>query len=41
VLSALLHPLGVAFVLVIQWWSLLRAAAGVRATWRGRAYTAQ
>ena len=39
--SALLHPLGVAALLVIQWFSLIRAASGGRATWRGRAYTAQ
>ncbi|GAC1336625.1 MAG: glycosyltransferase [Acetobacteraceae bacterium] len=41
VLSALLHPLGVAGMLAVQWWSLLRAAGGGKATWRGRAYTAQ
>jgi hypothetical protein len=41
VLSAVLHPVGVAGVLVVQWWSLLRAASGGRATWRGRAYPAQ
>ncbi len=40
-ISALLHPVGVAGVLAVQWWSLLRAAGGVPATWRGRAYTAQ
>ena len=40
-LSALLHPFGVAALLVIQWFSLLRAAMGGQATWRGRAYTAQ
>lgn len=39
--SALLHPLGVAGVLAVQWAALLRAARGVPATWRGRAYTAQ
>ena len=38
--SALLHPFGVAALLVIQWFSLLRAARGGRATWRGRAYPA-
>lgn len=41
VLSALLHPLGVAGLLLVQWWSLLRAACGGTASWRGRAYTAQ
>ncbi len=40
-LSALLHPAGVGGLLALQWWSLLRRAAGGRATWRGRAYTAQ
>ncbi len=37
-LSALLHPLGVLALLLIQWFSLLRAARGGQATWRGRAY---
>jgi hypothetical protein len=41
VVSALLHPLGVAALLVLQWAALLRAATGRKATWRGRAYTAQ
>ena len=41
VLSALLHPVGVAGVLLVQWRSLVRAARGGKATWRGRAYTAQ
>lgn len=41
VLSAVLHPLGILGVLAVQWFSLVRAAAGGRATWRGRAYTAQ
>ena len=40
-LSALLHPLGVAGLLVVQWFSLVRAARGGQATWRGRAYPAQ
>ncbi|MBC7800082.1 MAG: glycosyltransferase [Gemmatimonadaceae bacterium] len=39
--AALLHPFGVAALLVVQWWSLIRAARGRPATWRGRAYTAQ
>ncbi len=38
--SALLHPFGVLALLVVQWFSLLRAARGGRATWRGRAYPA-
>ncbi len=41
VVSALLHPVGVVGLLVVQWWSLARAAGGGKATWRGRAYTAQ
>ena len=41
VLPALLHPLGVAALLAVQWFSLVRAASGGQATWRGRAYPAQ
>ncbi len=37
--SALLHPLGVAMLLGVQWWALLRAALGRPAVWRGRSYT--
>jgi hypothetical protein len=40
-LSVALHPLGMAALLALQWAALLRAASGVKATWRGRAYTAQ
>ncbi len=40
VVSALLHPVGVAALLVMQWAALFRAARGVPATWRGRAYQA-
>ena len=40
-LAAALHPLGVLALLVVQWSSLVRAARGRPATWRGRAYTAQ
>ncbi len=39
--SAMLHPLGVAALLSLQWAALLRAASGRPATWRGRAYPAQ
>jgi hypothetical protein len=39
--SAALHPVGVAALLLLQWCALLRAASGYKATWRGRAYTAQ
>ena len=40
VLSAILHPLGVAALMVVQWASLLRAVRGQPSTWRGRAYPA-
>ena len=38
VASALLHPLGVALLLVLQWYSLLGKMAGQRVTWKERAY---
>lgn len=41
VLSAVLHPVGIAGLLLMQWWSLGRSLLGGKATWRGRAYTAQ
>ncbi|PPQ35475.1 glycosyltransferase [Rhodopila globiformis] len=41
IVSALLHPVGVAALLVVQWAALVRHALGVPATWRGRAYTVQ
>jgi hypothetical protein len=37
-LSALLHPLGVAILLTIQWYALLRKLAGQHVTWKERAY---
>jgi hypothetical protein len=37
-LSAYLHPLGVAVLLTIQWYALLRKIAGQRVTWKERAY---
>ena len=37
-ISALLHPVGVSALLVIQWFSLIRAHLGGSATWRGRRY---
>ena len=40
VISALLHPVGVVALLVVQWAALLRVALGRPATWRGRAYPA-
>jgi hypothetical protein len=36
-----LHPLGVGVLLVLQWNALLRQSIGVKASWRGRTYTAQ
>ena len=36
--SALLHPLGVTVLLVIQWLALARQLAGKPAVWKGRAY---
>jgi hypothetical protein len=41
IISALLHPVGVATLLVVQWTALIRSSLGIPATWRGRAYTAQ
>lgn len=37
--SALLHPIGVALMTAIQWWSWYLALTG-RRTWRGRVHTA-
>ena len=36
--SALLHPLGVTVLLVLQWYAFLRKLAGQRVTWKERAY---
>jgi glycosyltransferase involved in cell wall biosynthesis len=36
--SALLHPLGVAILLLLQWYALLRKLAGQHVTWKERAY---
>ncbi len=36
--SAVLHPIGVAALLLIQWAALARQALGHRTTWRGRSY---
>ncbi len=38
--GAVLHPFGVAGLLVVQWAALVRAARGRPAIWRGRAYPA-
>ncbi len=37
-LSACLHPLGVATLLAIQWYALLRKIGGEQVTWKKRAY---
>ncbi len=37
-ISALLHPLGVTILLALQWYALLRKIAGLRVTWKERAY---
>jgi len=36
--SALLHPLGVSVLLLLQWYALLRKLAGQQVTWKERAY---
>jgi hypothetical protein len=38
--SALLHPVGILALLVVQWAALIRSLRGRPATWRGRAYPA-
>jgi hypothetical protein len=37
-IGALLHPLGVCILLVLQWSALLRKLRGTPATWKGRAF---
>jgi hypothetical protein len=37
-LSACLHPIGVAILLALQWYALLRKLAGQQVTWKERAY---
>jgi len=39
-LSALLHPLGVIALIVLQWFALVRSLAGKPAVWKGRAHFA-
>jgi hypothetical protein len=39
-ISAVLHPVGVLALLVVQWVALVRHALGRPSTWRGRAYPA-
>jgi Glycosyl transferase family 2 len=37
-LGALLHPLGIFVLLILQWYAYVRALCGRPATWKGRAY---
>jgi hypothetical protein len=37
-LGALLHPLGVTLLLVLEWYALVRKLAGQPVTWKERAY---
>jgi hypothetical protein len=37
-LAALLHPIGILVILLIQWWSFLRRALGRPSRWKGRRY---
>lgn len=37
-MSALLHPVGVSILVVIQWYAVALHLLGIRASWRGRAY---
>ena len=39
--SALLQPVGLTGLLIVQWFSLIRALWGGRPTWRGRSYLPQ
>jgi hypothetical protein len=36
--SALLHPMGIAVLLALQWYALARKIAGQPAVWKQRAY---
>ena len=38
--SAVLHPIGIAVLLVLQWYAFFRKLAGQQATWKQRAYNA-
>ncbi len=37
-LGALLHPIGVSTLLVLQWYALIRKLMGRPATWKAREY---
>jgi glycosyltransferase involved in cell wall biosynthesis len=40
VASAVLHPIGIVVLLVLQWYAFVRKMTGRRATWKQRAYNA-
>lgn len=40
-LGALLHPLGVAIFVGVQWWALVRSLRNQPQTWKGRSYAPQ
>jgi hypothetical protein len=37
-LSAILHPVGILVLLILQWVALLRKLVGIRANWKERNY---
>ena len=39
--SSFAHPLAILLFLGIQWFGLIRRAAGLKATWKGRSLTPQ
>ncbi len=41
VLSSFAHPLAILMFLGIQWFGLIRRAAGLKATWKGRSLSPQ
>jgi hypothetical protein len=38
VVGALLHPLGITLLIILQWYALIRSLVGRPATWKGRSY---
>jgi len=41
VISALLHPLGVTLLLMVQWYALVRQISGRPVAWRARSYSSE
>jgi hypothetical protein len=41
VISAVLHPLGVALLLLVQWYALTRQILGRPVAWRARSYSSE